>query len=28
MDPEKIYQRMKNDLDWFRKSLLKNQIET
>jgi len=28
MDHEKIYQLMKNDLDWFRKSLLKNQIET
>ena len=28
MDPEKIYTMMKKDLDWFRKSLLKNQIET
>jgi len=28
MDHEKIYQLMKNDLDWFRKSLLKNEIET
>lgn len=27
MDHEKIYKLMKNDLDWFRKSLLKNQIE-
>lgn len=26
MDHEKIYSLMKNDLDWFRKSLLKNQI--
>jgi len=27
MDPEKIYGLMKNDLEWFRKSLVKNQIE-
>jgi L-ribulose-5-phosphate 3-epimerase len=28
MDPEKIYGMMKKDLEWFRKSLSKNQIET
>jgi L-ribulose-5-phosphate 3-epimerase len=28
MDHEKIYGMMKKDLEWFRKSLLKNQIET
>lgn len=28
MDPEKIYGMMKKDLGWFRKSLIKNQIET
>ena len=27
MDPEKIYGMMKKDLEWFRKSLAKNQIE-
>ena len=27
MDPEKIYEMMKKDLDWFRNSLKKNQIE-
>ncbi len=27
MDPEKIYGMMKKDLEWFRKCLLKNQIE-
>jgi sugar phosphate isomerase/epimerase len=27
MEPEKIYSMMKTDLDWFRKSLLKNKIE-
>lgn len=27
MDPEKIYGMMKKDLDWFRKSLIKNQID-
>lgn len=28
MDPEKIYGLMKKDLEWIRKSLIKNQIET
>lgn len=28
MDHEKIYGLMKKDLEWFRKSLIKNQIET
>lgn len=28
MDPEKIYSMMKTDLEWFRKSLVKNHIET
>ena len=28
MDPEKIYGMMKKDLDWFRKSMAKNQIES
>jgi L-ribulose-5-phosphate 3-epimerase len=28
MDPEKIYTMMKKDLEWFHKSLIKNQIET
>lgn len=27
MDPEKIYGMMKKDLEWFRKALIKNQIE-
>lgn len=27
MEPEKIYSMMKTDLDWFRKSLLRNKIE-